>query len=317
MHVIVSPFSKTFDEIWLIYFVPDFLSSEIKVWQLVEIPIREKIEIAIVLDLTNKENLNIDKSKVKSIISIKNSNSLLKDYQVWLIKWIASYYFTNIHNSLTTFFPKNVRDKLEKDKLDISINKSDSKSINKTEVELSPAQQKVFEDIKTSKNNKVLLYWITWSWKTEIYIKLIEECISKWKQALLLIPEIILTSQISEKIEKAFPGEVVVINSSITEATKTKHWLSISSWQTKVIVWTRSALFYPFDNLWLIIIDEEHDNSYISDKAPRYKSIEVAEKISDSLNIKLLLASWTPSINSMFKAAKGKYHLVNLLEKYK
>ena len=132
-----------------------------------------------------------------------------------------------------------------------------------------------------------------------------------------MIPEIILTNQIAKKIEKVFPTWLVIINSSITEATKTKYWQSINSWDTKIIIWTRSAIFYPFSNLWQIIIDEEHDNSYLSDKTPRYNTIEIAEQISELLDIRMLLASWTPSIKSMYKALKGDYTLVNLLEKYK
>jgi primosomal protein N' (replication factor Y) len=107
-----------------------------------------------------------------------------------------------------------------------------------------------------------------------------------------------------------------VINSSITEASKTKAWFSINSWESKIILWTRTSLFYPYSNLWLIIIDVEHDNSYQSDQAPRYNSIEIANKITDLYWNKLLLASWTPSINSMYKAVKWKYKLLKLLEKY-
>jgi primosomal protein N' (replication factor Y) len=106
------------------------------------------------------------------------------------------------------------------------------------------------------------------------------------------------------------------MNSSITEGNKTKAWISINSEETKIIIWTRSALFYPYNNLWLIIVDEEHDNSYKSDQAPRYNSIEIANKITELHWNKLLLASWTPSINSMYNAIKGEYKLLKLLEKY-
>jgi primosomal protein N' (replication factor Y) len=165
-----------------------------------------------------------------------------------------------------------------------------------------------------------LLFWVTWSWKTEIYIKLINDVIRTWKQALLLIPEIILWNQTLEKIKKVFWNDVIIINSTVSEAKKTKYFLDILHNKAKIILWTRSALFYPYDNLWLIIIDEEHDNSYISEKAPKYSSVEVAEKIVEiswKEGVKLLLASGTPSIDSMYFGVKGKYELVSLLEKYK
>jgi primosomal protein N' (replication factor Y) len=192
---------------------------------------------------------------------------------------------------------------------------------------LTQNQEKVYNDIKSSKNNKILLFWVTWSWKTEIYIKLIKDTLEAWKQSLFLIPEIILWNQILDKIKEVFWKDVIIINSTITEAQKTKYFLDILHNQAKIILWTRSALFYPYDNnLWLIIIDEEHDNSYISEKAPRYNAVEVAEKIAEISwklkaeswkEIKLLLASGTPSINSMYNWVKGKYELINLLEKYR
>ena len=329
MYCLVSPFSMSFDNIWLLYLVPDFLIWELKEWQIVEVPVKNNIELAVVFNVIKNEadfkNIDnhdsIDISKIKPIISIFNNNIFLQSYQVELIKWISKYYFTYIHNSLNLFFPKNVKDKIWKGKLElenqITSPQPSPAGEGVTAVTLSELQSLKFDEIKNSENNKILLYWITWSWKTEIYIKLIEENLKQWRQSLLLIPEIILTNQISTKIEKAFPEQVVVINSSITEATKTKHWKSIYSWKTKVIVWTRSALFYPFYNLWIIIIDEEHDNSYTSDKSPRYDTREVAEKLSDLLNIKLLLASGTPSVKSMYKWVKWEYKIVNLLEKYK
>jgi len=319
MYILVSPFTKTFDEIWLVYFVPSFLEKDIKIWLLVEIPMKSKIELGVILEIIKESELNIDKSKIKSIISIKNDNILLKKYQFTLVKWIAKYYFCSIHNALNLFFPKNLREKLEKGKLEnpypTPLPKGEGTWKRET---LSKIQNKAFNEIKSSKNNKILFYWITWSGKTEIYINLIQECINSWKQALLLIPEIILTAQISTKIQDNFGEDnVIILNSSISAAKKTKHWLNIYSWQIKIIVGTRSSLFYPFNDLGLIIIDEEHDRSYISDKNPRYHSNEVAEKISDLLNIKMILGSGTPSIKNMYKSIKGNYKLVTLLEKYK
>jgi primosomal protein N' (replication factor Y) len=93
--------------------------------------------------------------------------------------------------------------------------------------------------------------------------------------------------------------------------------MDIYTGKAKVIIWTRSALFYPYNNLWSIIVDEEHDNSYVSDQAPRFHSLDIVNKISDLLNIPLLLASWTPSVTSMYKSVKWEYKQVSLLKKYK
>ena len=334
MYCLISTFNKTFDDLGLLYFVPSFLEEEIKIGQIVEVPIWTKIEIWVVLKIWTLEKLNIldiEEEKIKSLISIKNENIFLNKKQIELVFFIAKYYFSPIHNALSLFFPKNLREKIKKNKFKappsppleggIEVSKYNF-NFNK---KLSKKQEEIFEKIAppspplkggSRKNNKFLLHWITGSWKTEIYIKLIKKQLDNWKQSLLLIPEIILTNQLEERLKKVFWENILVINSSITESLKTKAWISIYQNQAKIIIWTRSALFYPYSDLWLIIIDEEHDSSYISDKAPRYNSIEVANKIIDLYWNKLLLASWTPSIKSMYMAVKGKYQLLKLLEKF-
>lgn len=319
MFALISPFSKTFDEIWLIYEIPDFLNENIKIWNIVEIPIKESIDIWVVLKILKSSELNIDESKIKSLIWIKNSDIFIKEYRKELISWIASYYITPIHNSINLFFPKNLKDKILNWKIQslngIENNNEFKYSYNHN-VTLTEYQNKAYNDIVNAENKKILFYWLTWSGKTEIYIKLIQDNLKNGKQTLFLIPEIILTNQLSNKIMNVFWNDVLIINSTVTAATKTKYWININNSNAKIIIWTRSALFYPYNDLWLIIIDEEHDSSYISDSAPRYKSIEVAEKITELNWNKLILASGTPSINSMYKAVKGKYDLVNLLKKY-
>ncbi len=315
MYCLVCPFTKTFDEVWITYKVPDLLTSNLKLWQIVNIPFKNKNELAVVIKISEKADIDFNESKIKEIISIKNNFIFLSNYRIELLRWLAKHYFTAIHNTFNLFFPKNLKEKIIKDKLltenTIQV-KYDFNYLNK----LSKSQNKAYKEIRESKNNKILLFWLTWSWKTELYINLIKENLDNNKQSLFLIPEIILTNQLSDKIKKIFWNEVLIINSTITEATKTKNWLSINSNNAKIIIWTRSALFYPYNNLWLIIIDEEHDNSYISDSSPRYNSIDVAEKITDLNGNTLILWSGTPSIESMYKAVKWEYKLINILDKY-
>ncbi len=322
MYCLVSTFNKTFDELGLIYFVPSFLDKQIKTGQIIEVPMWTKIEIAVVLEIWTLQKLNILnilEEKIKSIISIKNETEFLKPKPIELAQFISSYYFTHIHNSISLFFPKNLRDKINKNKINPHLTSPKGEEFKYSfnfDKKLSEKQENIFKKINNNTNKKFLLYWVTGSWKTEIYIRLIKEQLYSNKQSLLLIPEIILTSQLEKRLKKVFWENVLVINSSITEASKTKAWLSIYQNNSKIIIWTRSALFYPYSDLWLIIIDEEHDNSYQSDQAPRYNSIEIANKITDLYWNKLLLASWTPSIKSMYKAVKGKYKLLKLLEKF-
>lgn len=319
MYSLVSPFSKTFDDFWLLYLVPEFLENEIKIWQIVELPIKNNIDVWVVLNIfKNLDELNVEYniSKIKSLISIKNNNIFLSIYQIKLLSWISEYYFSLIHNSLNLFFPKNLVAKIKNWKINL-LKTKEYKYNYLDNIILSKSQSDTLKKINNSKNNKILFYWLTWSWKTEIFINLIKKNLDLWKQSLLLVPEIILTTQIFKRIKYIFWEDVIIINSTVSDAIKTKYFIDINNWNAKIIIWTRSALFYPYNNLWLIIIDEEQDNSYISDSSPRYNAIEVAKKITEINWNKLILASWTPSFKSMYKSVKKDYNLVTLLEKYK
>ena len=354
MYILTSPFTKTFDTLGLLYFVPDFLVSQIKQGIIVECPISTKIENSIVLEIVedlekfcNKNKIRVTENKIRSIIGIVTETQFISKNNIELAQFISNYYFTQIHNSINLFFPNIIRKKIFSlnEKFLNSLSREDftplenikglKLSVEKKLNKFSEKQEKAYLEIKermvpvpkikkwilgtgTDCKKINLLYWITGSWKTEIYIKLILDNLENNKQSLLLIPEIILNNQIWEKIKKTFWEEnVIIINSSITDWQKAKYFAEIYSGKAKIIIWTRSSIFYPYSDLWLIIMDEEHDNSYNSDKSPRYKTKEILEKMLE-LNPKLniLLASGTPSVNSMYKWIKKEWNLVNLLEKF-
>lgn len=313
MYATIIPFSWSFDDIWLTYEILSSLEGTIKVWQIVEIPLKNKTELGLVFSLESSLPENIPVDKIKKIIKIQNENIFISDYRLELLKWISEYYFTPIHNSLNLFLPKNLKEKIKKDKLDY--NKTSNYEYNfNSKINLTASQKKVLSKIE--KAGKSLLFWVTWSWKTEIYIELIKQNLKTWKQSLFLVPEIILWNQLLDRVQKVFWKDVILINSTVSEAKKTKYFLDILHDKAKIILGTRSALFYPYSNLWLIIMDEEHDSSYISDNAPRYKWVETANKIADLTWCKLILASGTPSIKSMYEWLHWKYEVITLLEKF-
>lgn len=313
MYITVSPFTQSFDDIWFTYEVPENLCDKISFWIIVNVPFWKKIIQALVLDIYNETTF--DKSKIKKIESIFLETIFLSYYQVLLLKWISNYYFTLIHNSLNLFFPKNLLWKVLNNKFIFSKNKDFIYNFNYNK-KLNISQQNIYEDIIKSDTNKFLLYWVTWSWKTEVYINLINYYLKNNKQSLLLVPEIILTNQIFDRIKKVFWENVIIINSTVSDAKKTLYWEYIFSWVAKVIIWTRSSLFYPYNDLWIIIIDEEHDNSYISDNSPRYDSIEVANFITNINKNKLLLSSWTPKINHYYNCLKKDFKVLNLFNEF-
>lgn len=313
MLVLISPFSKSFDDIWLTYFVPKDLEQYIKIWIIVDIPLQSNVVPWIIIDII--EETDVEQSKLKSIIGIKYENPLLYNYQLNTLKWIAKYYFATIHSVTNIFFPKNLKEKIEKIKLDLT-SKTKFLYIFNYKKDLSTEQKKAYTNILNAKKD-VLFYWVTWSWKTEVYINLVKHYLDLWYQSLILVPEIILTNQIYERFQDIFWKDVIILNSSISDATKTKNRIDIYNNNAKIIIWTRSALSYPYKNLWLIIIDEEHDLSYKSETSPRIDAREMASYIAKETNSKLILASWTPCIKNMYKAIKWEFEIVNLLNTYK
>jgi len=197
-----------------------------------------------------------------------------------------------------------------------------------TDIILSKDQSKALKQIKEGFNDKDvnLLHGVTSSGKTEIYIKLIDEVISSGKQVLYLLPEIALTTQIISRLRKYFGDKIGIYHSRYSENERIEIWNSVlnnskkdDSKQSKyqVILGPRSTLFLPYNNLGLVIVDEEHDSSYKQyDPAPRYNARDSAIYLAQLHNSKTLLGSATPSVESYFNAQSGKYSFIELFSRY-
>ena len=196
------------------------------------------------------------------------------------------------------------------------------------EIELNQYQKKSFEEINNAFKEKdvVLFHGVTSSGKTEIYIKLIKEVIAKGKQVLYLLPEIALTTQIISRLQKYFGENIGVYHSKYSNNEKVEIWNNILNNQYKsknqknsykIIIGPRSAMFLPFNNLGLVIVDEEHDTSYKQyDPAPRYNARDSAVYLAIMHKAKAILGSATPSLESYFNTQTGKYKLVELMHRY-
>lgn len=185
---------------------------------------------------------------------------------------------------------------------------------------LSAEQQKAFTEICTAFQNKsvCLLHGVTSSGKTEIYIHLIQSCLDRHKQVLFLLPEIVLTTQLTERLQRVFGNRLGVYHSKFSDAERVEIWKKqLSSEPYDVIVGVRSSVFLPFRNLGLVIVDEEHEPSYKQqDPAPRYHARNVALVLASYFGAKTLLGTATPSFESYYHARSGKYALVNLHTRY-
>ncbi len=185
---------------------------------------------------------------------------------------------------------------------------------------LNNEQQAAYEDLKsqmqTDKPGTALLYGVTGSGKTSVYIKLIGQCIENGKQAILLVPEIALTPQLLGLMAAHFGNSVAVLHSSLPATERYDQWKRIRSGDAKLVVGTRSAVFAPCSKLGLIILDEEQEHSYKSENAPRYHAREVALWRGLKEKALVLLGSATPSIESMYYAKSGIYRLYRLRNRF-
>ncbi len=185
---------------------------------------------------------------------------------------------------------------------------------------LNESQQNAFNEINQlfNEKNAVLLHGVTSSGKTEIYIHLIKEQLNKGKKVLYLLPEIALTTQITSRLKKVFGDELGIYHSKYTDAERVEVWNDVlNNRNYKVIVGVRSSVFLPFDNLGLIIIDEEHENTYKQfDPAPRYHARDAAMVLAHFHNAKVLLGTATPSLETYHNVELGKYGLVELFQRY-
>jgi primosomal protein N' (replication factor Y) (superfamily II helicase) len=189
--------------------------------------------------------------------------------------------------------------------------------------DLNEKQQQSYGSIQDqfAQKDVVLLHGVTSSGKTEIYIKLIEDTLAEGKQVLYLLPEIALTTQIITRLQKIFGDRIGVYHSKYGENERVEVWMRMlekdASKRFSVVLGARSAIFLPFENLGLIIVDEEHESSFKQfDPAPRYNARDAAIMLAHLFKAKTLLGSATPSVESWFNATSGKYGFTEILERF-
>ncbi len=181
----------------------------------------------------------------------------------------------------------------------------------------TPAQEKAYQKIKEELNTEkvFLLHGVTGSGKTEVYLQLIEDVLNLGKTALVLVPEISLTSQLTERFHKRFGNNIAVLHSGLSDAERYDEWRKILREEVSIVIGARSAVFAPLKNIGIIIMDEEHSESYKQENNPRYHALDIAKKRAETHHCPVILGSATPSLSSMARAIKGVYQYVPLLER--
>lgn len=251
------------------------------------------------------DNNLIRSEKQKNVLEylLNNGKSTMSDIQLFNDASLA------VVNSLVK--KGFVRKEIEKVSRNPFVHKIGVKSVD---LELTNEQQLAYNSIKNS--GEYLIYGITGSGKTEIYLQLIEKMLKQGKSSIMLVPEISLTPQTIDRFIARFgEEEIAVLHSKLSTGERFDEWNKIKDGKAKIIIGARSAIFAPAQNLGLIVIDEEHDESYQSEASPRYDSIEVAEYLCNKFNIPLVLGSATPSMREFYKAKMGKINLLTLSQR--
>ena len=184
-------------------------------------------------------------------------------------------------------------------------------------ISLTASQQAAYDTILAGDPQRpALLYGVTGSGKTQVFLKLIDATLAQGRRAIVMVPEISLTPQVIERFRSRYGSRTAVLHSSLTMGQRTDEWRRIREGKADIVIGTRSAVFAPVENLGLIVIDEEQEHTYQSESSPRFRTAEVARVRCRRHGARLLLCSATPSVESYHAAREGRYTLARLTERY-
>lgn len=250
--------------------------EELKSGNIVEVTLNSKTKLGVIISQTSKPDFTC--SDITNV-----QEEFYEEKTLLLAKFISDYYVCSLGDALKLFVPSS--------KNAVHVRKTIT-----TDITLSTEQQRAYAFIQ--KHDKSLLFGDTGSGKTEVYIKCIEECINSGKNAILLMPEIGLTPQLKKRLKTSFGNLVALWHSKVTKKKKEEILCDLHAGKISIIAGTRSALFLPVSNLGLIVVDEEHDDSYKSNSRPRYNARDLALLFAKREHAKVLLGSATPSLGS-------------------
>jgi primosomal protein N' (replication factor Y) len=289
----LHPLGITFD-----YRIPTELDETIAVGSMVALNFGRRKSWGIVCSISEKAGL-ADEAKIKNLDALVFPHPVFSTKRMEFIQWLSSYYYFPLGPSFETALPAPVRKASAKllwkvpadPKLDESLHPEAKKKLN-------AEQQAALDGILASQAATHLLWGITGSGKTEVYLQLIERALSEGKSALVLVPEIALTPLLRDRFEKRFPGELAIFHSAQKDKEIRENWLSVHYGKKRIALGARSALFAPLENIGFIVIDEEHDSSYKQEERLRYHTREAAAKLAALYGAKLILGSATPSLEA-------------------
>ena len=266
-----------------------------------------------------KEKKQKDYSKYLEYVELSADENIIQEYKLkhkTAKKQIEVLNILKIERQLKNSLSPSVINVLKEAGL-IKIVKEQIYRINKQtkeekNIKLSDEQNIALNSVDLNENNTYLLHGVTGSGKTEVYMQLIDRVIKMGKNAIMLVPEISLTTQIINKFYDRFGSDVAIFHSALSDGEKYDEYLKIYRGEVHIVIGTRSAIFTPLEKLGIIIIDEEHSDTYKQDSNPRYHALDMALFRAKYHNIPLVLGSATPSLETMARALKGVYQYIEM-----
>ncbi len=264
-----------------------------------------------------RDDCDLDSSQIKEIASVETGEETVDSRLVQLAFWMSRTYGSTMTKALHTVFP--ARKKVRRRKTEpLALPGREEAEKLPAEV-LSSDQEAALQRIRKEwqgENRPVLIHGVTGSGKTLIYMELIEEVLQSGKQAIVLIPEIALTYQTVLRFVRHFGEGVSFLHSRLSSSERYDQFKAAKSGKIRIMVGPRSALFTPFPDLGLIVIDEEHEPTYHSEQVPRYHARETAIERAKEIGAHVVLGSATPSLEAYHRARTGSYALVTLKERF-
>lgn len=273
------------------------------------------LKIGYVMGISHDLPQDVPPEKIKEIHSICDTFSVLTAETVQLAHWMRGKYYTTLAACVRSIIPSSKADgRFSVARRKLLVAKAVPSDVVLTE-EQENAVQKILKIVKGGGQPPLLLYGVTGSGKTEVYLHIIDEILNMGRQAIILVPEIALTPQMVGLFTKRFGSAVAVTHSRLTQGERFQIWKMALDGEIQLVIGPRSAVFTPFEKLGLIVIDEEHEHTYHSETAPKYDARKVAIKRAELCGAAVVLGSATPALDSYTLALDEKYALARLTER--
>lgn len=308
MQAEIIPETKT-DRDSFTYKIPTELINKLSIGSIVYIEFGKRKIRGVVVKINKIEIC--PKYKIKTILSMEESYKLSSEY-INIARWVSDYYLCSLGEAISLFLPPEMKRPRQQPSF------AEKKVTAKLE-KLTIEQRQIFEGIIGDFNTQrkpALIFGVTGSGKTEIYLALAKKMLEIKRSVIFLVPEIVLTPQNISRFQRVFGDEVCIMHSKLSKSEKYHCYLDFSSGKKNVIIGPRSALLVPSNNLGMIIIDEEQEDSYKQEQNPRYDATTLAEIIALKNNSMLVLGSATPRLETFFKAKKGIYKFYQMRSRY-